>query len=195
MPQSLEETTKDAGKLFREQYSENIFQQDDDVFIPQFAVNTPAPQILQDSTEVVNVPASQCIVDVPVPQDLEDVAVCAIQKCSKIEEYDKQTPTYGDIVFFDKRPQPYRVYLVGYGEYKGRIRVARLFENHHIRENGNWQSCTGCCRLEVGDAVLCASNVTAIAPDSFLSHRGSYCVFHGWDSDWDLDPVCCVRWR
>ena len=56
-----------------EQFSEEIFQQDHDVFVPQDAANTPAPLILQDSDDVVAVPTSQCIVDVPEPQDFQDV--------------------------------------------------------------------------------------------------------------------------
>ena len=112
------------------------------------------------------------LVDVPEPQDFEDVAVCSLQKFCKTEELDKRTPFPGDIVFFDERPMTYMVYLVGYGSYKDQIRVVRFFENHHTRENGRWE-CTGCCRLEVGDALLCTDNVTAI-------HRGSYCVFVSW---------------
>ena len=63
-------------------------------------------------------------------------------------------PPLATSFFFDERPKPYMVYLVGYGDCKGQICVARLFENHHVRENGNWESCTRCYRLEVGDALL-----------------------------------------
>ena len=73
-----------------EQLSEEVFQQDDDMFVPQDAVNRPAPLILQDSTDVVTVPTSQCIVDVPEPQDFEDVAVCSLQKFCKTKECDKR---------------------------------------------------------------------------------------------------------
>ena len=76
-----------------EQFTEEIFQQDDDVFVPQDAANTPAPLILQDSTDVVAVPTSQCIVDVPEPQDFQDVAVCSLQKFCKTKERDKRYPT------------------------------------------------------------------------------------------------------
>ena len=181
-----------------EQFSEDFFQQDDDVFVPQDAANTPAPVILQDSTDVVTVPTSQCIVDVAEPQDFQDVAVRSLQEICKTKERDKRVHSTCDIVFFDERPKPCMVYLVGYGGYKDQIRVVRFFKNHHKKTNERWE-CTRCYRLEVGDALLCTDHVTAIAPDSFCIHRGSHCVFHGWIPIGIWIPVavcdCGLEWR
>ena len=108
-----------------------------------------------------------------------------------VEELDKQTPTYGDIcVYIGEEPWHILVFLASYSDCENRVRVARLFENIKTRETGRWVSNTWRYKLEVGVALLCADDVTAAAPDSFLA----VCVMAGISIGIGI-PIVVVRLR
>ena len=87
-----------------------------------------------------------------------------------------------------KEPWPLRVYRIGWGQYEGQVRVARLDEDTAVYENGEWVCTSWVLKLEVYDYLDVYSDglEDALEPRRGIP-RGTRCKFLGYDEDGDVE--------
>jgi hypothetical protein len=96
-------------------------------------------------------------------------------------------------VFFDATPEnecpwPFRVFRIGFGNYEGSVRVARLDEDTSIFEVGEWVEASRCLKLEISDFLDVRYSGLREAFDDRPCELapGTRCQFLGFDVDGDV---------
>ena len=86
-----------------------------------------------------------------------------------------------------KEPWPLRVYRIGWGQFEGEVRVARLEEDTAIFENGEWVLTSWVVKLEAYDYLdVCRDGLKEAWEPRRGIPRGTRCRFLGYDGDGDV---------
>ena len=80
-----------------------------------------------------------------------------------------------------KEPWFLRVYRIGWGQFEGEVRVARLEEDTAIFENGEWVLTGWVVKLEAYDYVdVCRDGLKEASESRRGIPRGTRCMFSGY---------------
>ena len=95
----------------------------------------------------------------------------------------------GDIVFTKlagDSPGPFRVYLMGWGNYRHEVRVLSLDEDANEFSSGRWKFKSHLRKLEVSDGMVVYREGLIEALQGRRVPKGTECRFRGYDKDGDV---------